>query len=671
MAALCALVVLSQGCDRDAELEVEPPEPERPIVQGQAHGLLIGTQFLPRTFARLAALEDGGTGRLGVMQLGASHTEALHFSDEFSERLGARFGSLGPGYVPLISNRPHFVEPAAASERSRIRVTQQGWQFATALYADPGQAWGLNGTRAVAQAGAVAVFQFEPEVEASDAGTGSADGGAELLTEEEASLLDGGARSAMVTADPLDAGAAAEAGGARPPSERASAPSEVAVAHEKAPARPAVASQAGTTIDAGASARRSRDGDAGKPGIALVPAEVDAGKPVSAARVPAEVDAGKPMRAALVPAEIDAGKPMRAALVPAEVDAGKPVNAARVPAEVDAGKPMTAARVYAPTETAPPLNAAQMLAAIDAGTPSAALEAAVDAGAPLAPAAVNTALPLSAAPEPAAMGAVETGTPEDGGASALEGPPPVVPGQLQLYYLDGTASARMKLVIDGVEHRLPAFGGTRVARIARYPLKARPRRVEVHSPVAGATVYGLAYERTGAGVVYDVAGLSGSSVYVTDRYQVAAFSTQLRARKPALFLLFYGTNESVMSKVTARDYRARYRSLLQKLRRAAPDAECLLISNTDREVPTDEGTWVGAPNATVVEETIQQVAADERCAFWSARAAMGGAGGMRAWLEKEPPLALADRTHLSELGYRELAASLVEDLLGAYRDQQD
>ncbi|MDQ3265230.1 MAG: GDSL-type esterase/lipase family protein [Myxococcota bacterium] len=544
--ALCALVVLSQGCDRDADLEVEAPEPDRPVVQGQAHGLLLGAQFLPRTFARLGSLEDGGTGRFGVMQLGASHTEALHFSDEFSERLGARFGSLGPGYVPLISNRPHFVEPAAASERTRIRVTQQGWQFATALFADPGQPWGLNGTRALAQAGAVAVFQFEPETGAGDGGAEAADGGSGLPPKEEASLLDGG-----------------------------------------------------DATDAGTTARESL--------------------------------------------EVDPETARGAALVVATIDAGTTAITSREEPSVDAGS--TASNSL----ESPP---------VDAGAESASLEGApVDAGAM-----------VSASPD---------GPPLDGGetaSTALEGSPPVVaeiPGQLQLYYLDSFASARMKLVIDGTEHRLPAFGGTRGARIARYQLKSRPRRVEVHSPVAGATVYGLAYERSGAGIVYDVAGLSGSSVYVTDRYQVAAFSTQLRARKPSLFLLFYGTNESVMSNVTARDYRARYRSLLQKLRRAAPEAECLLISNTDREVPTDDGTWVGAPNATLVEETIQQVAADERCAFWSARAAMGGAGGMRAWLEKAPPLALADRTHLSELGYRELAAALVEDLLEAYREVRD
>jgi len=526
--ALCGALFLSSGCEREPVAEELEAEPSRPVVQGQAHGLLVGAQYLKGTFQRLRGLEGGAQDRFLISQLGASHTENLHFTDEISERLGAKFGSLGPGYIPLISTRPHFVEPASASERSRVRVHQEGWNFATALYAKADQIWGLSGTRAVAAAGALAVFEFEygVETQAPDAGT------------------------------PLLSGSPEELG------------------------------------DAGGSLQATPAPSAGE-----------------------SADAGESLHATPAPSPGESA------------DAGESLQATPAAGGPDAGSREATALAKGPPEPRTEL--------------------------------------ASFAPAPAPPdGGIE---PERDGGLTLATAPVPVPGQLQVFYLDSPAAAQMQLTIDGVRHSLPAHRGTRGPRIARYPLTAAPRRVELLSPAAGATVYGIAYERTGSGLVYDVLGLSGSSVYVADRYQAAGLFTQVRARQPALYVLFFGTNESVMSKVTPRDFRARYRSLVQKLgRRATPGAECLLITNTDREVAGKDGGWEEAPNAALVEEEIRTVAALERCAYWSARAAMGGAGGMRRWMEQDPPLALPDRTHLTELGYRVLAAALVEDLLGAY-----
>ncbi len=401
----CLAHALSIGCQREGF----DRESVRPEVQVEGHGLLEGAQHLRRTFALLRAIEAGQPTRVGIAQIGASHTAAQFFSDEMIERLTARFGGLGPGYVPFAPMRPHFAAEASASERSRVRVSREGrWQLGHALASYNRDLFGLAGSRAVAEA----------------------------------------------------------------------------------PAR--------VTVD------------------------------------------------------LQTEDVRRGWLDVFYVDTG----------------PATRIELYAP------------------------------------------------------------------GASQL-----------------------LSMSLAGLKPR------TRTATIALDP---GPKSFELVVSAGRAILLGFAYEREGSGLVYDVLGLSGSSVQlVQSRYEPQSFGAQLRARQPALYLLFFGTNESVTESLSIADFRARYRSLIETLRQASPNAECLLVSNTDREVEVD-GEWVAAPHADDVEEAISDVAVGSRCAFWSAREAMGGEGGMEEWLSLAPPLALPDRTHLTELGYRTLAGMLVEDLMQTY-----
>ena len=54
---------------------------------------------LARFFARLSALEDGRRARVAIGQFGASHTAGQMLTDRMRQRLGARFGEVGRGYI--------------------------------------------------------------------------------------------------------------------------------------------------------------------------------------------------------------------------------------------------------------------------------------------------------------------------------------------------------------------------------------------------------------------------------------------------------------------------------------------------------------------------------------------------------------------------------------------
>jgi hypothetical protein len=67
-----------------------------------------------------------------------------------------------------------------------------------------------------------------------------------------------------------------------------------------------------------------------------------------------------------------------------------------------------------------------------------------------------------------------------------------------------------------------------------------------------------------------------------------------------------------------------------------------------------------------VLSTLPTVAHEAGCAYWSARAAMGGERSMLRWQRSVPVLGHEDGTHLTQPGYEKLAESFTKELLAAY-----
>ena len=130
-------------------------------------------------------------------------------------------------------------------------------------------------------------------------------------------------------------------------------------------------------------------------------------------------------------------------------------------------------------------------------------------------------------------------------------------------------------------------------------------------------------------------------------------------------MLWYGTNEAALADLDPEALHKEYVALLSRLR-ASTGAECLLIGPTDRLMQDASGRWTEAASLGKVLATLPAVARDAGCAYWSARAAMGGERSMLRWQRSEPVLGHEDGTHLTQLGYEQLAASFVKELLGAY-----
>jgi lysophospholipase L1-like esterase len=178
------------------------------------------------------------------------------------------------------------------------------------------------------------------------------------------------------------------------------------------------------------------------------------------------------------------------------------------------------------------------------------------------------------------------------------------------------------------------------------------------------TFYGLAHELMQPGVIYDSVGLFGATASVLAEYDQEALAQQIAARQPDLFVLFYGTNESRLSRDRLDEMKASYPVIFRTLRSAAPDAACLILSPTDQLTQSKGRRPKEAQSINEVIAAMRVIAAENGCAFWATRDFMGGPGSIAQW--RKELLANRDLVHLTPAGYRKLADAMLDDVLRAY-----
>jgi lysophospholipase L1-like esterase len=243
------------------------------------------------------------------------------------------------------------------------------------------------------------------------------------------------------------------------------------------------------------------------------------------------------------------------------------------------------------------------------------------------------------------------------------------PARLSLYWLDGPGSGQMEVKVDGTpvppEPPPPEPFTVPTVRIRSFPVTGPAHEIEVLNPGGGPlTVLGAALDLEQRGVAYDAVGLPGSTATTLASMDPQALAAQLSSRKPQLLVFWYGTNESGQADLDAEKLRTGYGTLISRLRKDAGGAECLVIGTTDRLQQRADGGWEEAPGLARVVTVLPEVARAQGCAYWSARAAMGGDRGMLRW--QRDGLGHADGIHLTPEGYEKLAGLFLSDLLAAY-----
>lgn len=145
---------------------------------------------------------------------------------------------------------------------------------------------------------------------------------------------------------------------------------------------------------------------------------------------------------------------------------------------------------------------------------------------------------------------------------------------------------------------------------------------------------GVALETELPGVTLDSLGLPGATAQVLLRENEKLFAEQLAARSPSLVVLMIGGNDAFdmsLNRYDAVKGRAWMQQMIERVKRAAPEASCLLASPPDAGIWRMDDTIAPRKQTQEVAAYMRELAEKNGCALWDMQAAMGGEGAIARW----------------------------------------
>lgn len=132
------------------------PSEERAVVvvKGDQHDAATARRPLSRLFDQLRALERGERSRVGIGQLGASHTAGQMWTDRMRERLTERFGSAGRGFISVGRESKRLAMTGV------VRTLEGRYEIADGREVMLGGTVGMSGTKARLEPGARFAVDF-------------------------------------------------------------------------------------------------------------------------------------------------------------------------------------------------------------------------------------------------------------------------------------------------------------------------------------------------------------------------------------------------------------------------------------------------------------------------------------------------------------------------------
>jgi lysophospholipase L1-like esterase len=209
--------------------------------------------------------------------------------------------------------------------------------------------------------------------------------------------------------------------------------------------------------------------------------------------------------------------------------------------------------------------------------------------------------------------------------------------------------------------------------------------VEISAEKPGLTITSWATFSDTGGVALSNLGVIGSQLAHFARTDDAVVAEELKAYRPDLIVLAFGTNEGFAPHFDAAAYEAMLRLQIARLRRLSGGVPMLLLGAPDslsrqpglranapgaptecEDTPgTDSRPALFAPPALAMVRAIQRrIAGELGLAYWDWQARMGGPCAARAWVQRDTPLMRGDYVHFNKAGGLEIARALQADLDG-------
>lgn len=239
--------------------------------------------------------------------------------------------------------------------------------------------------------------------------------------------------------------------------------------------------------------------------------------------------------------------------------------------------------------------------------------------------------------------------------------------QIELFFLRQPAGGSFRVRVDDGPAQLVSTT-SEVFEPGYHTIEVEPGphtlRIETKDD-AEVRIFGVVLERSDPGVVVDVLGIDGTRGRNHLTWNEEIWADNLKRRRPDLYTLSYGTNESVDDDLSITLYAEDLRTQLRRFARALPEASCLLLGPVDFPI-LEEGQVHPRPQLRQIIDVQRQVAAEEGCGFWDGIAFMGGELSMASWVQSEPPLARSDHLHFTKWGAARKGMALSDALMHAF-----
>ena len=217
--------------------------------------------------------------------------------------------------------------------------------------------------------------------------------------------------------------------------------------------------------------------------------------------------------------------------------------------------------------------------------------------------------------------------------------------RFELEYLVQPGGGSVDISVDG-EKKKTLFTDGPEKKVAYEVVSAPdgPHKVEVRTTSDAPTrLFGMRMERETPGVTLSALGITGARARFLDKQDDAHWAEVLKAAKPDLVVLAFGTNEITdgrmafdengqLSKDPMGDYDRNLKKVMEQVRAALPDASVMLVGPPDMASKNEEEGHSKSVVSVIVDHQ-KAVAADLGWAFWNQYKAMGGSGSMWSWVQ--------------------------------------
>lgn len=236
----------------------------------------------------------------------------------------------------------------------------------------------------------------------------------------------------------------------------------------------------------------------------------------------------------------------------------------------------------------------------------------------------------------------------------------------EVWYAAAPRGGKIRLKVDDAEPVVLETAATELEdRWHAIDVSDGPHRLTVRAAGGGrARIYGVVLERDGPGVVWDGLALVGAFTRRMMELEPEHLRAQLEHRRPELAVLMFGGNDMIRE-ISMEAYGEEYRRVLQRIREARPEMDCLVMS------PLDHGERKGVRivSRPVVAKMVQaqrRVALEEGCAFFDTFMAQGGEGSAGRWFRRSPRLVSGDLGHVTHSGQIVIGEMFYRALVEAY-----